>query len=74
MGSISEKILDVLTSSDDVYVEPFIGGGSVFIYVMQKCDKLKIYPTFMLNDANTNLIKLFQYIKDQPEELIEECK
>ena len=46
------------------YIEPFAGGGSIFFY------KEKVESNW-LNDLDENLIRVFRYIRDYPEELID---
>jgi DNA adenine methylase len=48
------------------YIEPFLGGGSVFFSL---CPKNAI-----INDINTYLIEMFEVIKKSPIKLIEELK
>lgn len=45
------------------YYEPFIGGGAVFFYLQPE--------QAVINDANVELINLYQVIQQQPEALIE---
>ena len=49
------------------YIEPFVGGGAVMFYLIQK------YPNIskaIINDINLHLIHTSQAIKSHPEELI----
>jgi DNA adenine methylase len=50
------------------YVEPFIGGGAVFLFVAQN------FPVeeFHLADVNEELILLYQTLRDEPDALIEQ--
>ena len=53
--------------SSVTYVEPFVGGGAVMFYLLQK------YPNItraVINDINPHLIHTYQAIKHYPEELI----
>lgn len=53
--------------SSVTYIEPFVGGGSVLFYLLQK------YPNIsraVINDINPHLIHTYQAIKYHPEELI----
>lgn len=50
------------------YIEPFIGGGAVLFFLLEK------YPNItraIINDINQNLIFAYRVIKEQPIELIE---
>jgi len=48
------------------YREPFVGGGSLFVYLKQK------YPTmnFWINDIYKNLFHFWKNCRDNPEELL----
>lgn len=49
------------------YIEPFVGGGAVLFYLLQK------YPNIsraIVNDINPHLIHTYQAIKHNPDELI----
>jgi len=55
-----------IPSHFSTYYEPFLGGGAVFFYLQpQKA---------VVNDINEELINLYQVIKDNVEELIEDLK
>ena len=49
------------------YVEPFVGGGAVMFYLLQKYPNIK---RAVINDINPHLIHTYQAIKYYPEELI----
>ncbi|AGA77676.1 DNA adenine methylase [Echinicola vietnamensis] len=62
------KYLDAfLPKKFNNYHEPFIGGGSVFIYLKSTG---KIKGNAYLSDKNEDLINAYNILKDQPEELI----
>lgn len=54
------------------YIEPFVGGGGSFCYVMNKygsqIEKVRLY------DSNEQLIHLYQIVKERPEDLIRVLK
>ena len=55
------------------YYEMFAGGGSVFLELIKriKQNKLKLNGgNIYVNDINSNLINLYQHIKDKPYDLI----
>lgn len=58
----SEPIID--------YVEPFIGGGALFFYLLSEYGVEKAY----VSDINKDLILSYKIIRDHPEELIEILK
>lgn len=52
---------------DAVYIEPFVGGGAMLFYMLQK------YPNIhhaVINDINPDLITCYRTIKNSPEKLI----
>lgn len=49
------------------YVEPFVGGGAMLFYMLQR------YPNIrhvVINDVNPDLITCYRTVRDMPEELI----
>jgi len=48
------------------YVEPFVGGGSVLLHVLAT---KKVKGKIRVSDTNEILIKTYQRVKDEPEEL-----
>lgn len=59
------KFIAPLIPSFDEYREPFVGGGSVFIYLKQKFPDKK----FWINDIYENLFLFWYYVKDNSSEL-----
>lgn len=54
----------------DNYVEPFVGGGAVLFYMLEKFNFEKV----VINDVNTNLIQLYKLIKTNVKALIDELR
>ena len=52
------------------YVEPFLGGGAVFFYLVQKFNIEKAY----LNDLNNKLIDTYKHVRGNNLELIQKLK
>lgn len=50
------------------YVEPFVGGGALLFFMLQKYPNIK---RAIINDINPHLIKTYLVIRDKPYELIE---
>ena len=53
--------------NDVTYIEPFVGGGAMLFYMLQK------YPNIrhaVINDVNPDLITCYRTVRDMPEELI----
>lgn len=59
-----------LPSKVDKYLEPFTGGGSVLLYIIQKYCPSLVYA----NDIDERLINYYNHVKNEPEQLIEDCK
>lgn len=50
------------------YIEPFVGGGAMLFYMLQR------YPNIqhaIINDINTDLTTCYRTVRDDPEQLIE---
>lgn len=52
------------------YIEPFIGGGSVFFFLMDKHQGAMINKPVYLSDINSELINLYRVVRDKVNELI----
>jgi DNA adenine methylase len=48
------------------YFEPFIGGGAIFFYILQKYQPKRAY----ISDINSKLITTYKVVRDNVEELI----
>lgn len=71
IAEINKRLPDGLRTGEiDTYVEPFVGGGAVFFYIVQK------YPIkhFYLFDINQDLVKCYNDIKNHVESLIGELE
>ncbi len=62
MPAINEFLPQKITS----YYEPFIGGGAVLFHLQPK--------NAVINDFNKELVNVYQIIKENPEELIDDLK
>lgn len=63
-----EKYLPVdLLRQEVTYVEPFVGGGSVLFWILQRFPNIK---RAVINDINPKLINTYQVVKDNSDELI----
>ena len=49
------------------YIEPFVGGGAMLFFMLQKFPNIK---RVVINDINSNLTGAYQAIKDDPKGLI----
>lgn len=60
-----DKYLDlinsqIIKSKKKIYIEPFLGSGSIFLNLPIDYDK------YILNDLDGNIIKIFQTVKESP--------
>ncbi len=62
-----DKVLRVLPAGEQLQlIEPFVGGGAVFLNTH--------YKSYLLNDANNDLITLYQILQKQRKKFIESCR
>ena len=62
INEIDERIWQLRESSREfVYVEPFVGGGSVLFHLLDTCSNMRYA---VINDANEKLINTYRVIKD----------
>jgi DNA adenine methylase len=64
------QIAQYLPSSFSEFREPFVGGGSVFIYLKQKFPHIKIW----INDLNRELFLFWKYAQSHLPQLVEEIR
>lgn len=50
------------------YIEPFVGGGAMLFYMLQKYPNIK---RAIINDINPRLVKTYRIIRDEPSPLID---
>ncbi len=53
------------------YIEPFVGGGAMLFYMLQRYPNIK---HAIINDINSDLTTCYRTIRDTPEQLIESLK
>ncbi|MEG2514842.1 MAG: DNA adenine methylase, partial [Bacteroidaceae bacterium] len=53
---------------DVTYIEPFVGGGAMFFYMLQRFPNIK---KAIINDVNPNLVKAYSVVRDTPGALIQ---
>lgn len=59
-----------IKNNEFTYVEPFLGGGAMFFYLISKYSIKKAY----LNDLNDKLIDCYQNIRDHGDNLVRQLK
>jgi len=63
--NLMEAIVGHLPEADTL-VEPFVGAGSVFLNTN--------YSNYLLNDINADLIHLYQFLQQKPQQLINDAR
>lgn len=67
LGEIEKIIPKDITNSDFTYIEPFVGSGAVFFWILNNFSNAK---KAVINDINEDLINTYRIIADRPNELI----
>ncbi len=67
LAEIDNVIPENLKFSEFTYIEPFVGGGAVLFWILQKYPNIK---KAVINDINTDLTNSYITIKENVEELI----
>ena len=58
---------DFLREDDAVYIEPFVGGGAMLFYLLNRYGNIR---RAIINDINLHLIKCYRMVKNNPARLI----
>lgn len=64
------KFISPYLTYQDLYIEPFFGGGAIFCYIVNN----NLASKFIINDIKQELIDLYIYIQKQPILLLNQCK
>ncbi|MCF0195898.1 MAG: DNA adenine methylase [Bacteroidaceae bacterium] len=67
LADIAGNLPDDFRTKEVTYVEPFVGGGSVVFWILQRFPNIK---KAVINDINSRLINVYRTIKEEPKELI----
>lgn len=59
---------DFVERDNVTYIEPFVGGGAMLFYMLQKFPNIK---SAVINDINADLTLSYKIVRDNPTELIE---
>lgn len=71
----AEHIIKLVPDNINTYYEPFLGGGSMLIRMIEECEKgNKHIKHFVATDLNLDLIYIFRIIRDCPKQLIEDYR
>lgn len=75
-SQIIGKVMTMFPRKINNYHEPFLGGGSVLLALLSlnRAGTIEISGKVFASDLNSNLIGLYENIKSNPRELIEELK
>lgn len=73
---LAKQIFNIIEDKVDLnvidrYVEPFIGGGSMFLYMAQR---LKNLQSCVINDKDNGIYSIWESLLSNPDELIEKIK
>ena len=68
LEEIDDAIPDRLKQSNFTYIEPFVGGGAVLFWILQKYPNIK---KAVINDINTDLTNAYLAIKENVENVID---
>jgi DNA adenine methylase (dam) len=71
ISQIAEALPPMVFQQDFTYVEPFIGSGAVFFWMLGKFPNLK---KAVINDINADLINVYKIIAEKPNELVQILK
>jgi len=69
-GQLLEQFKPLFPSRFKRYLEPFVGSGAVFFYIIQKYEPSEI----IISDINEELINTYEVIRNDVEKLIVELK
>lgn len=69
LSQLSEHLPERVTNEPFTYIEPFVGGGAMLFYMLQRFSNIK---RAIINDVNEDLILAYLIIKDNVEALITE--
>jgi len=69
-GQLLEQFIPLFPKKFNRYLEPFVGSGAVFFYIIQKFKPKEI----IISDINEELINAYEIVRDDVERLIVELK
>ena len=67
LSQLSEYLPERINNEPFTYIEPFVGGGAMLLYMLQHFSNIK---KAVINDVNEDLILTYRIIKDDVETLI----
>lgn len=67
----ADYIVNLIPNEIGTYYEPFLGGGSMLIRMLEECERgNKNVKRFVASDLNADLIGIFKIIKKNPDQLM----
>ena len=67
LSQLSEHLPERVTNEPFTYIEPFVGGGAMLFYMLQRFANIR---KAVINDVNEDLILTYRTIKDDVEALV----
>lgn len=71
LPQLEKQLPDELYEEEFTYIEPFVGGGAMLFFMLQKFPNIK---QVFINDINRNLTDAYIIIKQEPEGLVYRLK
>ncbi|MBR7067215.1 MAG: Dam family site-specific DNA-(adenine-N6)-methyltransferase [Bacteroidales bacterium] len=71
LSQLEANLPSSLYDRDFAYIEPFVGGGAMLFFMLQKFDNIK---RVVINDINRNLTEAYKNVKDNARELVGKLK
>ena len=71
LSQIEANLPQELYHKEFTYIEPFVGGGAMLFFMLQKFTNIK---RVIINDINSNLTNAYSIIKEEPDGLVERLK
>lgn len=68
ISTLESYLPSQLMGNDDItYIEPFVGGGAMLFYMLQRFPNIRLA---VINDINPDLVGVYRSVRDSVEELI----
>lgn len=71
LSQLESALPESLYHNEFTYIEPFVGGGAMLFFILQKFSNIK---RVIINDINTNLTEAYKNVKYKPRELVLKLK
>ena len=71
LSQLEAALPESLYNNEFTYIEPFVGGGAMLFFMLQRFSNIK---RVIINDINTNLTEAYKNIKYSPKELVLKLK